>query len=262
MQVTSYAPGTPCWVDMGSPDIEGTKTFYTSLFGWTANEGGPETGGYVIFNQGDSPVAGAGPHMSEGQPTVWNSYFATDDAAATERKIESAGGKVLMNAMDVMDLGRMGLYTDSAGAVFGLWQAGTFIGAGMANEPNSLSWNELQVHDIDSAKEFYQKALGLSPQASDISGAEGYTEFQVAGRTVAGGMSTDRPEFPPNLPPNWMVFFAVADTDAIATNAAKLGAQVVVPPTDIAVGRFSVIIDPQGATFAVLTMSPDTPAPA
>ena len=259
MQVTSYAPGTPCWVDMGSPDITATKTFYTSLFGWTANEGGPETGGYIIFNQGDSPVAGAGPHMSEGQPTVWNTYFATDDAVTAEQKIEAAGGKVVMNVMDVMDIGKMGLYTDSVGTVFGLWQKGTFFGAATVNEPNSLSWNELQVRDLDTAKEFYRKALGLSPKASDMPGAEGYTEFQVAGRTVAGGMSTDRPEFPPDLPPNWMVYFAVADCDTTAADAAKLGAQVYVPPMDIPVGRFSVLADPQGAVFAIISMNPDMP---
>jgi len=259
MQFTSYAPGTPCWADMGSPDIEATKTFYTSVFGWTANEGGPETGGYVIFNKGDSPVAGAGPHMSEDQPTVWNTYFATDDAAATQQRIEAAGGKVLMNAMDVMDLGRMGLYTDSVGTVFGVWQKGTFAGAAVANEPDSITWNELQVRDLDSAKEFYQQALGLTAKRSEIAGDLDYAEFQVGGRTVAGGISTATPEFPPNLPPNWMVYFAVADVDATASKAAELGGQIYVPPMDMAVGRMSVMADPQGATFAVIAMPDGSP---
>lgn len=260
MQVTSYAPGTPCWVDIGSHDIEATRNFYTTVFGWTVVEGGPETGGYIMFNQGDSPVAGGGPHMSEGQPTVWNSYFATDDAVAAEQKIEAAGGKVIVNVMDVMGLGKMGIYTDSVGAVFGLWEKGTFLGAGTVNEPNSLTWNELQVRDLDTAKEFYRKALGLTPKTSEMPEAEGYVEFQVAGRTVAGGMSTDRPEFPPDLPPNWLIYFAVADCDATAGEAARLGALVQVPPMDIPVGRISVITDPQGATFAIIAISPAVPA--
>jgi predicted enzyme related to lactoylglutathione lyase len=260
MRVTSYAPGTPCWVDLGTPDIEAAIAFYAGLFGWTANVGGPEMGGYTIFNKDGSPVAGAGPLMSEQQPTVWNSYFATDDAVATEKKIESAGGKVIMNVMDVMDIGKMGLYTDSVGATFGLWQRGTFFGAGTVNESGSLVWNELQVHDIATAREFYTKALGLTPKTSEMSGGDDYTEFQAGGQTVAGGMSTDRPEFPPDLPPNWMIYFGVDSCDAAAEQIAKLGGQVIVPPMDIPVGRFAVASDPQGAVFAVITLNPDMPS--
>jgi predicted enzyme related to lactoylglutathione lyase len=37
---TSYAPGTPCWIDIGT-DLDAAKPFYTSLFGWTTMDAGP-----------------------------------------------------------------------------------------------------------------------------------------------------------------------------------------------------------------------------
>ena len=30
----SYAPGTPSWIDLGSPDTAATAAFYGALFGW------------------------------------------------------------------------------------------------------------------------------------------------------------------------------------------------------------------------------------
>ncbi len=33
-EFTSYEAGTPCWVDLGSPDLEASKAFYGGLFGW------------------------------------------------------------------------------------------------------------------------------------------------------------------------------------------------------------------------------------
>ena len=80
---TSYAPGTPCWVDIGT-DLDAAKPFYTGLFGWTTMDAGPveETGGYGFFMKGDKMVAGYGPQMNPGPP-VWASYIAVTDADET-----------------------------------------------------------------------------------------------------------------------------------------------------------------------------------
>ena len=54
-----YAPGTPSWVDLGSPDVDASIRFYGDLFGWTASEAGPpEAGGYRFFLQDGKMVAG------------------------------------------------------------------------------------------------------------------------------------------------------------------------------------------------------------
>jgi predicted enzyme related to lactoylglutathione lyase len=58
--------------------------------------------------------------------------------------------------------------------------------------------------------------------------------------------------FPPQVPPHWLPYFAVADCAATAARAQELGAQLRVPPTEIEPGTFAVIADPQGAVFAVI----------
>lgn len=254
--MSTYTQGTPCWVDLGTPDVAAAKAFYGGLFGWTGTDGPPEAGGYVIFNLGDAPVAGVGPLMMEGQPSVWNTYFATDDADATAAKIETADGKALMAVMDVMDIGRMGLFMDNNGAVFGLWQKVTFGGADVVNETGSLIWNELMTRDVEGSTEFYRAVLGVGAKASAIADVP-YTEFLVDDRSVAGMMSMDGPNFPPDLPSHWMVYFAVDDCDASAAKVQELGGAVTVPPMEIPVGRFSIVTDPAGAFFAVIKMAPD-----
>jgi predicted enzyme related to lactoylglutathione lyase len=45
----------------------------------------------------------------------------------------------------------------------------------------------------------------------------------------------------------------VNDCDVAAAKAADLGANVRIPPADIQPGRYSMMTDPTGARFAVLT---------
>ncbi len=124
--MTRYTPGTPCWADLGSPDIEESKRFYGGVFGWTAETATePEAMGYTTFRAGDKAVCAVGPLMGEGQPAAWTTYLATDDADAFTQRVDESGGKVIMAPMDIMGYGRMAVYLDPAGATFACWQAGT-----------------------------------------------------------------------------------------------------------------------------------------
>ena len=108
----SYEPGSPCWVDLMSPDVDASKSFYSSVFGWDAKDEHDDEGNriYTQFSQGGRVVAGLGgqaPGM-EGMPALWNSYIATADVAATAAAVEAAGGSVMMPPMPVMDAGAHG----------------------------------------------------------------------------------------------------------------------------------------------------------
>ena len=60
-------------------------------------------------------------------------------------------------------------------------------------------------------------------------------------------------QWPEDVPPNWLVYFAVEDTDATVEKAKELGGRGGVRPFDIeGVGRISVLSDPNGAVFAVI----------
>ena len=64
----------------------------------------------------------------------------------------------MVEPMDVMDIGRMAVFADPTGAVFGVWQPKAFAGADLVNEPDSLCWNEVHTRDTDADKAFYARS--------------------------------------------------------------------------------------------------------
>lgn len=253
MEKTNYAPGTPSWVDIGVADMDAAMAFYGGLFGWTFEEGDPEARGYRQARLRDRAVAGFGPQMNPGPP-VWTTYVTVADAAATEATVAEAGGTVVMPVMDVMGLGHMGIYQDPTGAFFSTWQAGTHPGAGLVNEPGSFCWNELATRDPDAAKAFYADVFGWGAQDNPMGPDEVYTEWQLDGASV-GGMMRLNEQFPPEMPPYWLVYFSVADADAAVAKVGDLGGATVMPPFDSPAGRIGIVTDPAGATFGVIALS-------
>jgi predicted enzyme related to lactoylglutathione lyase len=252
-EFTSYDPGVPSWVDHGTQDLAASNAFYGGLFGWQADDQGEEMGHYVLYRKGGKTVAGNMAAMGEGQPCVWTSYVSVADADATVEKAKAAGAMVFVEPMDVSDIGRMAVFADPTGAAVGVWQPKSFAGAELANEAGAFAWNELNTRDLDASKAFYSEVFGWTPNDMDMEGMA-YTEWKLGDRSVAGMMAM--PDMvPAEVPPHWLVYFGVEDTDATVARAGELGGTVMVPPTDIPPGRFAVIGDPDGAPFAVIKMA-------
>jgi uncharacterized protein len=256
-----YAPGTFCWIELGTSDGEAAKKFYAELFGWTANDNpiGPDM--VYTMLQLDGKDAGAlykmPPDMTEqGIPPHWLSYVSVASADETAAKAKELGGTLMKEPFDVFDVGRMAVVQDPTGAVFALWQPRKHQGAAITNVPNSFCWNELATKDAARAGEFYTKLFGWSANTQQF-GPMNYTSF-MNGERPAGGMYEPTPEMG-DIPPHWLVYFAVADCDATAQKAASLGAKTLAPPADIpGVGRFAILTDGQGAAFGIIKLS--TPA--
>jgi uncharacterized protein len=110
-------------------------------------------------------------------------------------------------------------------------------------------WHELMTTDTTAAASFYAKVL---PWRTAPSNMPGYTIW-MAGQTQVGGLMA-LPSDAASTPPHWMVYIGTPNVDATTEKAQGLGARVCKSPTDIPnVGRFAVLADPQGATFAVFT---------
>jgi uncharacterized protein len=250
---TSYVPGTPSWVDLGTPDLDAAVEFYSGLFSWEvpAAENVEQTGGYRRATKDGADVAGMMPLMQEGQPPAWTSYISVEDADATAAAVKEAGGAVYAEPMEVMDLGRMAVFTDPTGAVFGVWQPGTFPGAGLVNEPGALAWNELGTRDPDAAKAFYGAVFGWGTRDSDMGEMGTYTEW-LNGEDSIGGMMDVSGRLPDEIPAHWLVYFAVESTDAALETVKSSGGGVSFGPIDIPAGRFAIVTDPHGAAFAVI----------
>jgi uncharacterized protein len=251
---TAWPAGTPCWVDLSADDVAKATTFYSTLFGWETQAGPPESGGYVMCEVDGRPAAGLAPKMGPAeQPSVWTTYLASDDADATAAKISEAGGHVLAEPFDVMDVGRMGVAADPSGAVFGIWQARAHTGMQVANEPGAVCWNENMSRSFPANKDFYSAVFGY--QYDDMSSDDfSYATFKTSGDTL-GGIGDLGTMAPPQTPPHWMTYFAVSDADETVEHATKLGGSVMRPAWDSPYGRMAILSDDQGAVFAIIGMA-------
>ncbi|MDT9687158.1 VOC family protein [Streptomyces sp. P9(2023)] len=254
---TDFTTGSPSWVDLGSPDTEAARAFYTAVFGWEFASAGPEAGGYGFFQQDGKTVAALGPLTEEGADSAWTLYFQTPDADATAKATESAGGAVRAEPMDVMDAGRMAQLTDPAGAQFAVWQPGTTKGLEKTSEDNTLCWAELHVPDPPAALAFYRALFGWRSQEMEAPGmtyrvlstAEGDQQDASFGGVAELQEGGDHAR--------WVPYFGVADADDIVARSQGNGGSVIMPAADIPdVGRIAWLADPFGAAFAVLKPAP------
>lgn len=255
---TTYAPGTFCWIDLGTPDQDAAGEFYGALFGWEQREddNAEQTGGYRVATLRDQAIGGVMKLMQDGQPPAWSAYVCVEDVDATVAKAKEAGGQLLFEPMSVLDYGRMAFVVDPTGAALGLWQPGRNKGAGLVNETGAMTWHELNTRDVETAKAFYGQVFGWSFEDSEFEGTGTYTAIKL-GEEMVGGMLDVTERVPAEVPAHWLVYFAVDDADATVAEAKERGGEIPAGPFDIPkVGRIAVVKDPWGAWFAVIQPDP------
>ncbi len=251
MQIDSYPQGTPCWFDLGTPDLMGAVAFYSALFGWDVEVGPPEIGHYSMARLGGRDVVGMADQQGPG-PAAWSTYLAVDDLDVTLRRAVEHGALVLVAPTDVMEAGRFAVVADPGGAVVSFWQALGHLGAGVMGAPGSVLWSELTTRVVDESLAFYRDVVGLTSVQGDSTMGEYHELLRADGRTVAGLMAMSNDVWDDDVPNHWMIYFASDDPDATASRCVELGGSVVVPPTGIPPGRFAVLSDPQGAVFSIM----------
>jgi uncharacterized protein len=254
--ITSHKPGSFSWAELSTSDQKGGVAFYRALFGWDLNDVpmGPDAT-YSMFRMRGRDVAAAATQQPQekqaGVPPHWNSYVTVANVDDSAKKAQSLGGKLLAGPFDVMDAGRMAVIQDPTGAVFQIWQANRSIGAMILNEPGALCWTELTTTDTKAAEAFYTGLFGWTPKHGSPGTPFEYTEFSVDG-TPSIGMMAKPAEMPAHIPSYWMPYFQVAKLDASVAKAKEIGGRIMVGPQDVPnTGRFAIVVDPQGAMFAI-----------
>ncbi|GAA4011592.1 VOC family protein [Streptomyces sp. NBC_01352] len=268
MITTDLTPGSPCWLDLGAPDVPAAAAFYGAVLGWEYEsmgagedmEEGMEGG---MFQKDGKTVAGLGKLTEEGARPAWMIYYRVTDADATTQAVERAGGTVRVAPRDLDDWGRMAQYSDPSGGQFAVWQPGTNAGFELADEPGSLSWTELYTSDAPAAKEFYGAVFDWQFSGMELPGGGGtYTLITPAGlpeERMQGGLMELPKE---NLAlaggrPYWHPVFNVTDCDAAVARVTENGGSVQMGPEDAeGVGRLAVCLDPANADFVLLTPAP------
>src|SRR4051794_27298769 len=231
-----YIPGVPCWTDTSQPDPEAAVEFYSGLFGWEFESMMPpdSPGKYFSARLRGAEVAAVGSQPEGGPPmAVWNTYVWVESADDTAAKVKAAGGKVIAEPFDVMEAGRMAIFSDPEGAVFSVWQAKEHRGARIVNEHGSVNFNGLETRDPERAKSFYgsvfgweaidlggglamwtlpgygdyleQRDPGLRSRVQELGAPAGFEDVVAALNPIAADQ--------PDVPAHWSVTFAVDDAD-------------------------------------------------
>lgn len=247
MKFDDIRTGGPCWAELGTSDPAAARRFYGELFAWREEPAqAPEAAGYTFMRLDEALVAGVTPLMAPEQPTAWTVSFAVDDVDASAAAVTRAGGRLLLEPAEALEWGRFAIAADPSGAVFGLWRGRSLVGAEVLDAPGALGWVELLTRDAEGAVRFYPEVLDWTVDPSPS-----YTRWGLAGLDF-GGMLVMDDRFPPQVPPHWLPYFAVADVDVTAFRAGNLGADVMMPPTTVPDGaRIAVLRDPQGAAFGL-----------
>ncbi|BBC31265.1 27 kDa antigen Cfp30B [Streptomyces graminofaciens] len=255
---TDFTHGSPCWIDLGSPDTDAATAFYGGVFGWRFVSAGPEAGGYGFFQKDGATVAALGPLTEEGASSAWTVYFRTDDVGATAEAVGRGGGAVRVEPVDIMDQGRIAQLTDQQGARFAVWQPGSTPGGlEKTSENDTLLWVELHVPDPVAGIDFYRDLFGWR---SEEMSAPGMTYRVLSLKdgdqqtTSFGGVAPLQEGGPGTV---WVPYFAVADADETVRRTRQNGGSVLMPPSDVPdVGTIAWLTDTSDAVFAVLKPNP------
>jgi predicted enzyme related to lactoylglutathione lyase len=241
---TSYAPGTFSWAELVTSDAGAAKSFYTEVFGWSYDDSPiPDGSVYSMALRDGKQVAAL--YGSDQQPPHWNCYVtvaSADDAAA---KASENGATVVAEPFDVMDVGRMAVFTDPGGAALAVWEPRQSIGAQLVNTPGAMTWNDLVTSDAPAAADFYGRVFGWTTE--EIPDAGGYRVIKNGERANGGIMPTE------GGPQSWVPYFGHEDVAALIERVPGLGGKVLNGPIRMPAGSIAVLADPQGAVFSAWT---------
>jgi hypothetical protein len=272
-QSRTYPHGVPSWVDTEQLDARAAQEFYSSLLGWEISRVSPPDAPLYAIASSDDGRDVAGLAEGEDASALWSTYVAVDDADAAAGRVWAAGGEVVSEPADTGEAGRFAICRDPAGAVFRLWQARNRRGAQKVNEPGSWNFSDLHTDQPQTAS-FYAEVFGWAIEElgfATLVRRPGYGDHLAATvdpdiRARQAGVGAP-PGFEdaiawigalePGLTPHWHVTFAVADRDATAAQAQRLGAAVL-STEDGQWARTALIRDPQGAVLTVSQFTPPT----
>jgi predicted enzyme related to lactoylglutathione lyase len=175
-----------------------------------------------------------------------------DDTNVAAEKAKSLGAKIAMGPMQVGP-GIMAIVEDPEGGHLALWATQNPLGPFLWDEPGALCWNEFVAADVDALTRFYAALFGWKTEKLPV-GDFTYTLLKNGDLPIGGVIPKSHAL--PGAPTSWTAYFRVNDCDATVKKAEKLGARRSSPPRDVPNwGRFSVLGDPEGVSFAIVQKS-------
>jgi predicted enzyme related to lactoylglutathione lyase len=117
--------GALSWNELITDDTDGAEEFYGKVLGWTTETAEMPAGPYTSWMVGQAPVGGMMKKRTEMGPipNVWGVYFGADDCDACLEDVKAAGGTVVMDPIEVPEVGRLAVVSDPQGAMFTVFTA-------------------------------------------------------------------------------------------------------------------------------------------
>ena len=249
------------WYELMTPDPEGSKAFYDAVVGWSFGEAAPEYNGYRMINTADGAFAGGVLPLNDemqqhGARPGWLGYVSVGDVDQAVAAIGQAGGKTLMAANDIPNVGRIALVTDPLGAPFYVMKP-----IPRADSPDAQSdvfspdkqgrcgWNELQTSDTEAARRFYGEQFGWgSDEFMDMGEMGKYRFWDHRGQRLGALFDAQNGQ-----PSHWRFYFRVPSIKAAKETVEGKSGTIHMGPHQVPTGEWIVIgSDPQGAEFALV----------
>jgi predicted enzyme related to lactoylglutathione lyase len=242
------------WHELMTSDPDAAGKFYTDVVGWSTQpwEGGD--GPYTMWMNGEMPVGGVMQLPEEakagGAPPHWLPYIGTPDVDATASRGKELGGKVMVQPMDIPEIGRFAVIADPQGAVFAAFASDNEPGGSEDPKVGEFSWHELITTDYEAAWDFYSELFGWEATEAMDMGEMGVYQMYGQGGTTYGGMFNKTAEMP--QPPSWLCYARVRDVNQAAERIKAKGGSILNGPMEVPGGNMIVQgMDPQGAAFAL-----------
>lgn len=245
------------WYELMTTSVDGAKTFYGDVVGWTAQDMDMPGGAYTLLQIDGNGVAGVMPMMgdaeAQGLPPNWTGYVAVDDCDAAAAKVKALGGSVFRAPDDIPGIGRFAIVADPTGAVIAIMTPAPMDGERPqppAGTPGTTGWHELLAGDLAAAVPFYEQLFGWKKDGDMDMGPMGTYQLFANQDGQVGGMMT-KPEQAPV--PAWLYYFRVPDIESARWRVTDGGGEVMNGPMEVPGGDWVIQAkDPQGASFCLV----------
>ncbi|HEY1940473.1 MAG TPA: VOC family protein [Candidatus Angelobacter sp.] len=123
--ITISGDNSLCWADLSTPDPDRAGKFYAELFNWQLVKDEKDPSGYIHIKNGEDFIGGIPPasYRDPNAPPHWLIYFQVADVEAATAKAAELGGKILMPARKMENVGTLSIVADPQGAVFSLFKS-------------------------------------------------------------------------------------------------------------------------------------------
>lgn len=249
--MSTIPTGMFVWHELMSTAPEQASGFYSELFNWSVNTmemGGPEP--YTSFKIGEAWVGGMMRlDASHGAPSHWVNYISVPDVDGACDRITTLGGKILVPAFDIPNIGRSAVAQAPDGSVFAPFTGSDEPPPSDGPPPTwTFCWQQVQTKTLDATVAFYADLFGWTTEAMGGPGPRTLV-FKVGDKMVGTAM-----ELPAEVqaPAHWLDYVAVEDLQTSYDKAVALGAASIHGPTPIpGMGTFAVLSAPDGSVFAL-----------